>query len=284
MKSTSTLATESSAPRLSAAPRRPTLLQTLAELSTHRELLYFLVWRDIKVRYKQTLIGAGWAVVQPLFLMVVLQIFLGRLLKAPSNGIPYPLFTFSALLPWQLFSSTLTHGSNSLVTNQQLITKVYFPRVLLPLASALGVLADFLIAFSVLVVMLATYRIAPSWSVLTLPVFVVLAAVAAFGTTLWLSAVNVQYRDVRQGLGLLIQVWLFATPIAYPTSIVPERWQPLYALNPMVGAVEGFRWALFGKTPFPIAIVAISAIVAVVVAIGGWSYFRKTERWFADII
>jgi len=235
----------------------------LKELWEYRELLYFLVWRDVKVRYKQTALGAAWAIIQPLMMMVVFSLFFGYLARVPSDGIPYPIFTFCALLPWQLFAHALTESSNSLVANERLITKVYFPRLVVPIAAVLGGMVDFAVAFAILLVMMLYYGIVPTWALVTLPPFILLAIMTALGVGLWLSALNVQYRDVRYTIGFLIQFWLFATPVAYSSSIVPERWRPLYGLNPMAGVVEGFRWALLGKPEPPGALLAVSVAVVI---------------------
>lgn len=256
----------------------------LRELWEYRELLYFLTWRDIKVRYKQTALGAAWAVIQPVFMMLVFSLFFGRLAKVPSDGIPYPVFTFCALLPWQLFAHALTESSNSLVTNERLITKVYFPRLVVPIAAVLGGLVDFAIAFLILLGMMAYYGIVPGWAIVTLPGFLLLAIMTALGVGLWLSALNVQYRDVRYTINFLIQFWMFATPVAYPSSLVPEKWRPLYGLNPMAGVVEGFRWALLGKAKAPGVLLFVSVIVVVFVLIGGLYYFRRMEQQFADVV
>lgn len=256
----------------------------LRELWDYRELLYFLVWREIKVRYKQTALGVTWAIVQPLFTMLVFSIFFGRLARMPSDGVPYPVFTLCALLPWQLFAFALTESSNSVVVNQRLITKVYFPRLVMPLA-ALGVgLVDFATAFVLLIGVALYYGIAPSLTLLTIPIWAFLALLTALSVGLWLSALNVKYRDVRYTVPFLSQLWMFATPVAYPTSIVPESWRAVYALNPMVGVVDGFRWALFGVTPPPGITVVVSSIVVAVLLIGGLHYFRRMERTFADIV
>jgi lipopolysaccharide transport system permease protein len=256
----------------------------LKELWDYRELLYFLVWRDVKVRYKQTALGAAWAVIQPLMMTVVFSLFFGYLAKVPSDGIPYPVFTFCALLPWQLFAHALTESSNSLVANERLITKVYFPRLVVPIAAVLGGMVDFAIAFVILLVMMFYYGIVPTWAIVTLPVFILLAIMTALGVGLWLSALNVQYRDVRYTIGFLIQLWLFATPVAYSSSIVPERWRPLYGLNPMAGVVEGFRWALLGKSEPPGPLLGVSVAVVILVLVGGLYYFRRMEQEFADVV
>src|SRR5258706_8672241 len=229
----------------------------LKELWEYRELLYFLTWRDIKVRYKQTVLGAAWAIIQPFFMMVVFSLFFGYLAKVPSDGIPYPIFAYCALLPWQLFAHALTESSNSLVANERLITKVYFPRLVVPIAAVLGGLVDFIAASVILLALMLYYHIYPGWAILTLSGFILLAIMTALGVGLWLSALNVQYRDVRYTINFLIQFWLFATPVAYSSSIVPPAWRPLYGLNPMAGVVEGFRWALLEKSDPPGAMLAV---------------------------
>lgn len=256
----------------------------LRELWEYRELLYFLIWRDVKVRYKQTALGAAWAILQPLMMMVVFSLFFGYLAGLPSDGIPYPIFTFCALLPWQLFAHALTESSNSLVANERLITKVYFPRLVVPIAAVLGGLVDFAIAFVILLLMMLYYGVVPTWAIVTLPGFILLAIITALGVGLWLSALNVQYRDVRHTMGFLIQFWLFVTPVAYSSSLVPERWRPLYGLNPMVGVVEGFRWALLGKSEPPGALLGVSVAVVVLLLVGGLYYFRRMEQEFADVV
>ena len=253
------------------------------ELWQYRELLYFLTLRDVKVRYKQTALGAAWAIIQPLFMMLVFSLFFGKLAKVPSDGIPYPIFTFCALLPWQLFAHALTESSNSLVANERLITKVYFPRLIVPLSAVLGGLVDFAVAFVILLAMMFYYRIIPTWAIVTLPAFILLAVLTALAVGLWLSALNVKYRDVRYTISFLIQFWMFATPVAYPSSIVPERWRALYGLNPMAGVVEGFRWALLGKQP-PGALLAVSVAVVIAILFGGLYYFRRMEQEFADVV
>lgn len=254
------------------------------ELWEYRELLYFLTWRDIKVRYKQTVLGAAWAVIQPLFMMLVFSLFFGKLAGVPSDGIPYPVFAFCGLLPWQLFAYSLTQASNSLVGSQNLITKVYFPRLVVPISAVLGGVVDFAIAFVLLLAMMFYYGIVPGWQIVVLPGLVLLVVLASLGVGLWLSALNVQYRDVRYTISFLVQFWLFATPVAYPSSIVPEKWRVLYALNPMVGVVDGFRWALLGKPESPGVPLLISMIVVFLLLIGGLYYFRRMEQQFADIV
>jgi len=257
---------------------------SLRDLWAYRELLYFLAWRDIKVRYKQTALGVIWVVIQPLFAMLVFSVFFGRLAGMPSDGVPYPVFAFCALLPWQLFAHALTESSASLVTNQNLITKVYFPRLIIPLAPVLASLLDFLIAFGLLLGMLTYYRITPTLWVWTLPLFLLLAIALAIGVGLWLAALNARYRDVRYTIPFLTQIWLFATPIAYPSSLVPEPWRAWYGLNPMAGVVDGFRWALLGTADAPGGLMAVSAAVTLVILVSGVHYFRRTERTFADTI
>ena len=241
----------------------------------HRELLYFLTWRDIKVRYKQTVLGITWAVLQPFLLMVVFSVFFGRLAKVPSDGFPYPLFTFCGLLPWQLFAHALTESSNSLVANERLITKVYFPRLVIPLSAVLTGLVDFIFAFLVLLGMMIHYGVMATSVLWTLPLFILLAVATALGVGLWLSALNVQYRDVRYTIPLITQCWLFLSPVAYPSSIVPEPWRLLYGVNPMAGVVEGFRWALLGKADPPGTMLAVSVMVTVLLLISGLFYFRR---------
>jgi len=252
------------------------------ELWAYRELLYFLTWRDVKVRYKQTLIGAAWAIIQPFFTMVVFSVFFGYLAKVPSDGIPYPIFVYCALLPWQLFAHALAESSNSIVGSQHLITKVYFPRLVAPIAAVCGGLVDFAISFLVLLGMMAFYGIVPGLAVLTLPLFVLFAVVTALAVGLWLAALNVQYRDVRYTLTFLTQLWLFATPVAYSSTLVPEGWRTLYGLNPMAGVVEGFRWALLGKAAPAGPLLMVSVAVVVLVLIGGLHYFARMEDTFAD--
>lgn len=256
----------------------------LRDLWQYRELMFFLTWRDITVRYKQTALGIAWAVIPPVFTMIVFSIFFGRLAGIPSDGVPYPLFAYCALVPWQLFAHALTESSNSLVANQNLITKVYFPRLVIPLSAVLGGLADFLVAFGVLIGMMAYYHVAPTWSVWMLPLFLLLVAGLSAGVGLWLSALNVRYRDVRYTIPFLTQVWLFATPIAYPSSLVPEQWRAFYGINPMAGVVEGFRWALLGTGKAPGALLAVSAVTALVILVSGLYFFRRMERTFADMV
>lgn len=256
----------------------------LRDLLEYRELLYFLIWRDVKVRYKQTILGFAWAILQPFLTMVVFSIFFGRLAGVPSDNVPYPIFTYTALLPWQLFAYALTESSNSIVSNQNLITKVYFPRLIIPLSAVLAGMVDFSIAFVMLVAMMLLYGIVPTLNILTLPFFILLAIAAALAVGLWLSALNVQYRDVRYIIPFLTQFWLFATPIAYSSSLVPEPWHTWYGLNPMAGVVEGFRWALLGTGTTNSSLLVVSIFVVFVMLISGLAYFRRMEKTFADVV
>ena len=265
-------------------PSRGWIAVNWAELWEYRELLYFLTWRDLKVRYKQTVLGVAWAVIQPFLTMVVFSIFFGGLAKVPSNGIPYPIFTYCALLPWQLFASVLSQASGSVVANERLITKVYFPRLIVPMATVLAGLVDFVIAFVVLLGMMLFYGIVPTWAVVTLPLFLLMAVATALSVGLWLSALNTQYRDVRYAIPFLIQIWLFATPVAYPSSLVPEQWRALYGLNPMTGVVEGFRWALLGQSDSPGILLGVSVVVVAVLLTSGLYYYRRVEKTFADVV
>jgi lipopolysaccharide transport system permease protein len=256
----------------------------LKELWHYRELLFFLAWRDVKVRYKQTALGVAWAVLQPLLGMLVFTVFFGRLAKLPSDGIPYPLFSYSALLVWQLFAYSLTESSNSVVANERLITKVYFPRLVIPTASILAGLVDFGIAMILVIGMMAYYGVWPNWAIFTLPLFVLFAIATALAVGLWLSALNVQYRDVRYTVPFITQFWLFASPVAYSSSLVPARWHPFYGLNPMAGVVDGFRWALLGRSPAPGAMLWVSALTVTAILISGLYYYRRMEDNFADVV
>ena len=268
--------------RIEAAKAWPSL--KLGELWAYRELIYFLIWRDIKVRYKQTVLGAGWAIVQPLFTMLLFSLFFGRLAKVPSDGIPYPLFSFTGLVPWSYFANGLTQASNSLVGNSSLIKKVYFPRLAIPTAKVLSALLDFGLAFVLLLGMTFYYRVHPSFRILWVPLFLLLAMVTALGASFWLSALNVRIRDVEQTLPFLTQIWLFATPIAYPSSLLSEPWRTLYGINPMVGVVEGFRWALLGANTAPGPMLIISSLVATAMLVSGAFWFRRLEKTFADVL
>jgi lipopolysaccharide transport system permease protein len=257
----------------------------LKDLWTYRELVYFLTWRNLKVRYKQTVLGAAWAILQPFLTMVVFSIFFGNLAKVPSDGVPYPIFSYTALLPWTLFAKALTDASHSLVQSSHMITKVYFPRLILPLASILAGLVDFALAFLVLFAMMLYYGIYPTAVVWTLPLFVLLAMITALGVGFWLSAMNVLYRDIGYVLPFLTQFWMTLTPIAYPASLLPEKWRLIYALNPMTGVVEGFRWALLGSAASaPTGMLVVSSIISILVLISGLFYFRRMERRFADMV
>lgn len=254
------------------------------ELWDYRELFYFLTWRDIKVRYKQTALGAAWAVLQPLATMVVFSVFFGSLAGVPSNGLPYPVFALAALVPWTFFATGVALAGNSLVEQERILTKIYFPRLIVPAAAVLATLVDLAIAFAVLLVLMAAYGIAPSAAVLSLPLFVALAAATALGAGLWLSALNVMYRDVRYAIPFLVQLWLFISPVAYPSDLVPEPWDAVYGLNPMAGVIDGFRWALLDGAPAPGPELAVSVLTAVALVVGGLLYFRRMERSFADVV
>lgn len=250
----------------------------------YRELLYFLAWRDVKVRYKQAAFGIAWAVLQPLALMLIFSVFFGHLAKVPSNGLPYPIFAYVALVPWTLFSQSLTTVAQSVVENATLVSKVSFPRLLLPIAATGACLLDFVIAMGLVFAMMAYYDIGLTAQAAFVPVFAVLALVTALGVGIWLAALNVRYRDVRYALTFLAQAWLFLTPVAYPSSIVPAEYQTLYGLNPMAGVVEGFRWALLGSPLPSVGLIVASACVSIALLVGSVVYFQKTERSFADVI
>jgi lipopolysaccharide transport system permease protein len=256
----------------------------LRELWEYRELIYFLVWREIKIRYKQTVIGAAWAVIQPLFTMLVFSLFFGRLAKIPSDGIPYPVFSLAGLVPWTFFANGLTQSSNSLVGNANLVSKVYFPRLCVPIAGVLSGMLDFAIAMGMLLILALGFGFVPGANIVWLPAFVLLAIVTSLGAGLWLAALNVEYRDVRYIVPFLTQFWMFATPLAYPSSLLSEPWRTLYALNPMVGVVEGFRWGILGASNAPGPMVAVSSAAALALLLSGALYFRRMERTFADVI
>ena len=256
----------------------------LQHLWDYRELLYFLTWRDIKVRYKQTVLGVLWAIIQPLFTMIIFSLFFGRLAKIPSDGLPYPVFSYAALVPWTFFVNGLSQASNSLVTSANLIKKVYFPRLAIPIATVLSGVVDFVLAFIVLIGMMFYYGIVPTINVLWLPLLLLLALITCLGVSLWLAAMNVQFRDVRYTIPFLTQFWLFATPIAYPSSLLSEPWRSLYGINPMVGVVEGFRWALLGTETAPGTIVIVSSLAALFLLVSGAFYFRRMEKTFADVV
>jgi homopolymeric O-antigen transport system permease protein len=264
-------------------PHRGEALE-LREIWRYRELLYFLTWRDIKVRYKQTVIGAAWAILQPFLTMVVFSVIFGSLIRVPSDGVPYPIFSYAALLPWNFFAAALNRSSNSLVYDANLISKVYFPRLIPPMSAVLSVTLDFAVAFVILLAMMFYYGIVPGIAVLALPLFLLLALMTALGCGLWLSALNVKYRDIAYVIPFLAQFWFFVTPVAYPSSIIPEAWRAFYGLNPMSGVIEGFRWALLGTARVPGALIFTSTAVVVVILIGGLFYFRRVEDEFADVV
>ncbi len=281
-----------SEPVLFIRPSQGWMAINLRELWQFRELIYFLTWRDVKVRYKQTFLGAAWAIIQPFFTMVVFTLFFNRLAKVPSGNAPYPIFSYVALLPWGLFTKALTETGRSLVAHRAMITKIYFPRLAIPIASVMGGVVDFALGFIVLIGMMLYYHLTPGsgyriqigTELLALPLFLLLAMVTALGVGLWLSALNVLYRDVNYILPFLTQVWLFITPVAYPSSMIPQRWQWLYALNPLTGVVEGFRWAMLGSESAPGVTILISSAIAVLVLVTGLFYFRRMERTFADTV
>ena len=254
------------------------------EIFLFKDLLYFLTWKEIKVRYRQTIMGMSWAVLQPFFTMVVFSIFFGKLAKMPSDGIPYPLFCYSAMLPWLLFANGVTKSANSLVGNAQLLKKVYLPRIFLPLSTIVSGLIDFILAFIILIGMMFYYGMTPTVNIIWLPFFILFAVCASFGVGIVLSALNVQFRDVRFLVPFMVQLWMFLTPVVYPTSLLAERWQLLYSLNPMVGVVDGFRWALLGVGSRPGSSIIISLLVVLVLLIGGVFYFRRMEKIFADVV
>jgi lipopolysaccharide transport system permease protein len=256
----------------------------LGDLWHYRELLYFLTWRDIKIRYKQTALGVAWAVLQPLITMVIFSMIFGRLAKLPSDGIPYPVFSYAALLPWGLFSGALQRAGTSLVTNANLITKVYFPRLTIPISAVAAGLVDFVISFLVLLGLMLFYKIMPTWMILTIPLFVLLAILTALAVSLWLSALNVQYRDVQYIIPFLIQAWMYASPVAYSAGLIPRGpWRIIYGLNPMAGVIQGFRWALVGGNP-PDELMAISVAMVLLLLVSGMYYFRRMEKTFADVV
>jgi lipopolysaccharide transport system permease protein len=256
----------------------------LREVWRYRELLYFLVWRDLKVRYKQTVFGGAWAILQPLLTMVVFTIVFGRFINVPSDGVPYPVFSYTALLPWTLFAGGVARAGNSLIQDPNLLSKVYFPRLALPLAAVSSLLLDFCVAFVILLGLMFYYEIAPGPKALAVPGFLLLAYVATVGIGLWLSALNVKYRDINYVTPLLVQFWLFLTPVAYPVSLVPDEWQGVYSLNPMVGVVEGFRWALLGTSSLSVGVILTSSAAALILVVGGLLHFRRTESEFADVV
>ena len=256
----------------------------LGDIWKFRELLFFLTWRELKVRYQQTLLGATWAIIQPLMQMVVFTFIFGGIARMSSDGIPYPIFSYTGLLPWGLFSKALTDAGRSMVMNRNMVTKIYFPRLIMPMSTVFSGLVDFGISFIILIGLMFYYKITPTIAILWLPLFMLLAIVSALGVGLWLSAMNVQYRDVGHVLPFLTQFWMFVTPVIYPASRIPAKWQLLYSLNPMTGVVEGFRWALLGTSEAPTSMMAVSATISILLLIGGLFYFRRMERTFADMI
>jgi len=272
-------------PHLVIQPSRGWVSLKLRELWEYRELLYFLTWRDIKVRYKQTVLGAAWAIIQPFMTMVVFSLFFGKLAAIPSDGVPYPIWSYAALVPWTFFASGLTMSSNSLVSSANLIKKVYFPRLTIPIATVLSGVIDFVLAFIVLLILMLLYGILPTANIIFLPYFILLAFVTSLGVGLWLSAMNVQFRDIRYVVPFLTQFWLFATPVAYPSSLIQnETLRALYGINPMAGVVEGFRWTLLGTDTAPGTMIVISSIAALLLLISGLFYFRRMEKTFADMV
>lgn len=256
----------------------------LGAIWDYRELLYILIWRDVKVRYKQTVIGAGWAIFQPVMTMAIFTVVFGSFVKIPSDGLPYAVFAYTALVPWAYFSQALSRSGTSLVGNANLITKVYFPRLLIPLTSVMAPAVDFLFAFLVLLGLIVWFGIVPTWGLLALPLFFLLAMITALAIGLWLSPLNARYRDVGHGIPFLIQLWMFASPVVYPVSLVPESWRLLYSLNPMAGVIEGFRWALLGKGSPDFTLMLVSAVVVFVLLAGGIVFFKRMERTLTDII
>ncbi|MDH7510120.1 MAG: ABC transporter permease [Methanolinea sp.] len=253
------------------------------EIWEYRELLYIFTWRDVKLRYKQTALGAAWAIIQPLFAMVIFTVIFGGFAKIPSEGVPYPLFSLAALLPWTLFAEGLSRSTLSMVQNQNILTKVYFPRLIMPLSGILSPLVDFCVSFSILVLMMAYYGFMPTVNVIFLPLFILFAVLTSLSVGIWLSALNVMYRDFQYTVPFLVQIWLYASPVVYPSSLLPEKWQVLYGLNPMAGVIEGFRWALLGTNP-PGAMMGVSLAVVLVLLVAGTFYFRRVEQYYADIV
>jgi lipopolysaccharide transport system permease protein len=265
-------------------PSHDLLSLKLRDLWAYRELLYFLIWRDVKVRYKQTAIGSAWAIVQPLMTVLIFTMVFGKFAKVPSDGIPYPVFSFAALLPWNLFAGAIQRCTVSMVSQSNLVLKVYFPRLIVPMAAAFSGVLDFAIAFFILLAMMFWFGVLPSWGILALPLFLLLLMTTALGVGLWLSALNVRYRDIGHAVPFLIQLWMFASPIAYPVSLVPEKWRLWYSLNPVAGVVEGFRWALLGHRIPDFGLIALSSLAVIVILLGGLIYFRYVERTCADVV
>jgi len=256
----------------------------LKDLWEYRELIYFLVWRDVKVRYKQTAIGTAWVILQPLVTMLIFTLIFGILVRVPSEGLPYSVFVYTALVPWSFFSEAVSRGGLSLVANRNLISKVYFPRLAIPISSVMTPAIDFVLSFIILLGLIAWFSVKPTWAIATLPLFFLFTAITALAVSLWFSALNVKYRDVGYAIPFVIQVWMFASPIVYPIAIIPERWRLIYSINPLVGVVEGFRWALLGKESPNFWAMGISAASVILLLAGGAAYFKRMERSFADVI
>jgi lipopolysaccharide transport system permease protein len=271
-------------PYLVIRPKSGWQLFDFKELNEYRDLFYFLISRDIKVRYRQTVLGGLWAVIQPFFMMVVFSLFFGRLAKVPSDGVPYPIFNYAAMVAWTYFANCITTSSNSLIQESTLISKVYFPRAIVPLAPVLAFLLDFVISFVILICMMFYYHVYPTLTAFYLPLLVIIMMLTASGAGLFLSALSAKYRDIRYTIVFLMQFWMFASPVVYPASILPEKYRLIYAINPMTGVIEGFRSGLLGTSAFPVNMILISAVVSIVVFIIGSFYFRHTERYFADVI
>jgi lipopolysaccharide transport system permease protein len=265
-------------------PRKGLLQLELEELWRYRELLWFLVWRDVLIRYKQTVIGVSWAVLQPVVTMAIFAIIFGRLAKIPSDGVPYPIFAFAALLPWNFFSQALSRSGVSLVSNTNLITKIYFPRLLIPISASIAPIVDFACSFVVLIGLMAFYGMMPGAGIFLLPFLILLALMTSLAMGLWLSALNVKYRDVGHTIPFLVQVWMYASPVAYSVTMVPEKWRLLYSLNPIVGVIEGFRWVLLGSRQPDFGVIAVSGVVMLILLVTGLLYFKQMEQTFADII
>nr|WP_319540038.1 ABC transporter permease [uncultured Methanospirillum sp.] len=274
---------ESTSPKLIIRPPKKWAPLNIRELWEYRELLFSFISRDVKIRYKQTALGCMWAIIQPLFMMAIFTLFFGKLAKMPSDGIPYPLFSYAALIPWTLFAESLTRSTMSMVNNANIMTKIYFPRLIMPISGVLSPLVDFVIAFCILIVMMGYYGFAPTTSIIFLPLFIILAILTSLSVGLWLSALNVKYRDFQYTIPFLIQLWLFSSPIAYSSSIIPDQYRILYGLNPMAGVIEGFRWVLLGSSP-PEAMILVSSGVVFLLLIGGLFYFKKMEQYFADVV
>ena len=277
-------ATSNVSPTVVIRPQKGLFRPGWGDIWEYRELLLFLAWRDVKVRYKQTAIGVGWAVLQPLMSMIIFSIIFGNFANIPSDDLPYPIFAYAAILPWTYFSQAVGRSGASLVTSANLITKVYFPRLIVPISAALAPLVDFAMAFIIMLGLMAWYGISPTWGVVALPLFMLLAMLTSLAVSLWLSALNVRYRDVQYAIPFMVQFWMWASPIVYPVDLVPERWRLLYSLNPMTGVIEGFRWALLGKASPDLGAMAISVGAVIVLLFGAVVFFRRMERTFADVV